>query len=198
MLHLLQCDRINANNLSNSYHGGLFCYPTIHFLIEKQEKMLQGGKVTYKSGHCSQIPRTLFINYMHTGFVCKYFSKRKTNTSMYRGRRELSLSFRHDEQSILATVAEKLGNESTPAVPWTNTGTVQEDIGRNRDKLATTWTSISFLRQHCNKNIQPSPAGVLFAYTGDKVGKGNKGITAPKMENPYLLSSSEQGIFSIM
>lgn len=160
MLHLLQCDRIHANNLSNSHQGRLICSPTIHFLIEKQEKMLQGGEVTYKSGHCSQIPRTLFINYMHTGFLCKYFSKRKTNTSMYRGRRELCsscLSFRHDEQSVLATVAQKLGNESTPAVPWTNTGTGQEDIGRSRDKLAMTWTSISFLRQHCNKNIQPDP-----------------------------------------
>lgn len=32
------------------------------FFTEKQEKTLQGGKVSYKSGHCSQVPRTLFIN----------------------------------------------------------------------------------------------------------------------------------------
>lgn len=65
------------------------------FFTGKQEKMLQRGKVTCKSGHCSRIPRALSLNHIRTGFTCKYFSDRKTNTSMHRGRRELSLSFRH-------------------------------------------------------------------------------------------------------
>lgn len=79
------------------------------FFIAKQQKTPQGAKVTYKSGHCSLIPRTLFINHIHTEFMCKYFSKRKTNTSKHRGRRELSLSFRHDEQSVIRNCGTETG-----------------------------------------------------------------------------------------
>jgi len=35
--------------------------PQCSFFTEKQEKLLQQGKVSYESQHRSQLPRTLFI-----------------------------------------------------------------------------------------------------------------------------------------
>lgn len=67
---------------------------------------------------------------------------------------------------------------------WQEQGEAGTDLDQHPLHQAT-------LEQH----IQPSPAGVPFAYIGDKVGSGNSSTQDGK---PLLVSSSEQVIFSTM